>query len=314
MFGVPEVLLATVATELAGYTGSRRSGVSSLSATYRSGGTSIGIDFAAYLTARLPATYAAVAKVLAEVARLRPGWAPASVLDAGSGPGTASWAAVALWPDIERAILVDNDAEFLAMAGRLAAQAEASALRSATSLCRAIGDPTPLPAADLAIAAYALAEMAEDEQRASIDRLWGAAETLVIVEPGTPAGFARILAARSQVLGQGARVIGPCPHENACPIAAPDWCHFSVRLPRSRAHMHAKAAQVPFEDEKFCWLAASRLPAARAAARVIKPPRQTKVEIVLPLCTENGLETRRIPRRDKPAHAAARKLDWGDAL
>lgn len=311
---LPSALTVAIANQLAEKPGSQRDGTIALSEAYRAGGTSRGIDFAAYLTARLPATYAAVAKVLAEVARLQPEFAPASLLDAGSGPGTASWATASIWPGLGRVAFIDNDAAFLALAARLAAQAEQGALRDAARMHRAIGAAEPLPAADLAIAAYALAEMSEAEQRAAIDRMWAAAGRVILVEPGTPAGFARILAARTQLLGQGARLIGPCPHENACPLVSPDWCHFSVRLPRSRAHMHAKSAQVPFEDEKFCWLAVSRTPAALPSARVISPPRQTKIEITLPLCTGDGRETRRIPRRDKHAYAAARKLDWGDAL
>ena len=35
------------------------------------------------------------------------------------------------------------------------------------------------------------------------------------------------------------------------PLGARDWCRFSVRLARSRAHMIAEAAQAPFEDGKY---------------------------------------------------------------
>jgi ribosomal protein RSM22 (predicted rRNA methylase) len=48
------------------------------------------------------------------------------------------------------------------------------------------------------LASYALAEIAPGALRAVVERLWSACEgVLALVEPGTPAGYARILAART---------------------------------------------------------------------------------------------------------------------
>src|SRR4051812_20463350 len=72
------------------------------SQAYRTGGTSVTIahamDALAYALARAPATYAAARAVLGRVKEAAPGFAPASHLDVGAGPGTASWAAAELWP------------------------------------------------------------------------------------------------------------------------------------------------------------------------------------------------------------------------
>jgi hypothetical protein len=46
----------------------------------------------AYALARFPGCWAAVQRVVAEVAARLPGFKPRSVLDFGAGPGTASWA------------------------------------------------------------------------------------------------------------------------------------------------------------------------------------------------------------------------------
>ena len=99
---------------------------------------------------------------------------------------------------------------------------------------------------------------------------------LLIVEPGTTAGWQRILDARAQLIADGAHILAPCPHALACPIAQPDWCHFSARVARSRVHRLAKEAEVPWEDEKFIYLAASRTPAVAHAlprARRRRKPR-----------------------------------------
>jgi ribosomal protein RSM22 (predicted rRNA methylase) len=176
----------------------------------------------------------------------------------------------------------------------------------------------PFPKADLVLASYALAEIPPAAQSQVVASLWAATGGLLaIVEPGTPAGYARLLAARDALIAADAAILAPCPHHRACPLTAPDWCHFSVRLPRSRDHKLAKGAQVPFEDEKFAYLLAAR-PGVAAQARtprILARPKLGKPGIELKLCTEAGtLERRFIPRRDKAAHAVARRLDWGDAL
>ena len=97
-------------------------------------------------------------------------------------------------------------------------------------------------------------------------------------------------------------------------MAGEDWCHFSVRLARSRAHMHAKAARVPFEDERFAYLALAREGAPGQGARIIAPVQHAKPGLTLRLCEEGGIVQRHIARRDAPAYKQARKLDWGDLL
>ena len=78
--------------------------------------------------------------------------------------------------------------------------------------------------------------------------------------------------AREQLIASGAHVAAPCPHDGKCPLQPPDWCHFTQRLPRSRAHKQIKEADVPFEDEKFSYVALTRSPIARRPARVLAQP------------------------------------------
>lgn len=293
-----------------------------VSAAYRGGAGSSGVvlsadDALAYALARLPATYAADMAAFSAAAEACPDFAPASLLDAGAGPGTAAWAALEVWPRIATALLLDESAPFLALA-RLLNAAGPPVLAEAELQRANLTAPAPLPPADLVVASYALAEIAPTAQGPLVARLWDAcAGLLVFVEPGTPAGYERILAARAGLIDQGARIVGPCPHAQACPLVAPDWCHFVQRLPRSRDHRLAKGAEVPFEDEKFIWIAAARehVTVQPFAARVLSPPKQAKPGIDLKLCVESGaLEHRFVPRRDKPAFAVARRLDWGDVV
>jgi len=147
-----------------------------------------------------------------------------------------------------------------------------------------------------------------------IKQLWSlTTDTLLILEPGTPAGWRRILEARDILIAAGAHILAPCPHARACPLAEPDWCHFSARVARSRLHREAKGGTVPWEDEKFIYLAASRQPGTGIAARVIAPAQHTKAGLTLKLCRPDGsAEWRTIAKRDRDAFRTARKLDWGD--
>ncbi|WP_022720531.1 small ribosomal subunit Rsm22 family protein, partial [Rhodopseudomonas sp. B29] len=226
-----------------------------ISETYRGGGTSAPIrtqaDALAYAGARMPATYAAVAACLNAMAEIRPEFAPASLLDVGAGPGTASFAAAQAYGAPKSLTLLDANPALRELALSLAQQSRLAPDYRLGDARKLLGDA---PAADLVIASYVINELGDADRDAFADALWRKTEdTLLIVEPGTPAGYARILAARDRLIAQGAHVIAPCPHENACPLTAPDWCHFVQRLPRSKLHQQLKAAEVPFEDEKFSY-------------------------------------------------------------
>ena len=274
-------------------------------------------DALAYALTRLPATYAACSAVLAEAARMAPEFAPRSLLDAGSGTAAASWAACEVWPALRAVTWLDASPPFLALAAQLAADGPA-ALSGADARRADLTSPGPWPHADLVVMSYALAEIEHGKQASVIGELWSACEgVLALVEPGTPAGYARILAARNVLIAAGATVLAPCPHARACPLVGEDWCHFSVRLPRSRDHRLAKGAEVPFEDERVSYLIAARpgVAAIPRRPRILAPTRTAKPGIALKLCALDGtVEQRLVPKRDKPAYATARRRGWGDVL
>src|SRR5947209_10536189 len=80
---------------------------------------------AAYVITRFPATFAAVTSVLGEVRQGMPAFEPNSLLDLGAGPGTATWAAAGIFPSLQRATLVEQDAEFIATGRQMAKSAGA---------------------------------------------------------------------------------------------------------------------------------------------------------------------------------------------
>ena len=312
---VPAGLAAIIRSLAEGHTGlADRSG--RISEHYRQAGTSRAVvgeasDAIAYALSRMPATFAAVSRVLEELQDRAPGFVPATLLDAGAGPGTAAWAATERFDGLSKT-LFDHNREFLALAGSIAADLS----DEVELLQRELASFDLNRSFELVTCAYALTEMGDTAVVAAAERLWRhTSGILVIVEPGRPRDYQRLMAVRAHFVDLGGTILAPCPHNAACPLVAPDWCHFSVRLNRSREHMRMKGGTLGYEDEKFSYLVVARPGiGSRASARVIRPPDENKFSVSLPLCTPHGTELRVVPSRDKVAFKAAKKLSWGDSV
>jgi ribosomal protein RSM22 (predicted rRNA methylase) len=285
-----------------------------ISERYRNGGGSQAIrdkdDALAYALTRMPATYAAVSACLDAVREALPEFSPQSVLDLGAGPGTASFAVAQTFASAVEFFAIDANHALRDLALQLSSKHIAIDYR--------LGDATTelqgTHASDLTVASYIAAELSAGQSAALFTRAWEKTTgVLLVVEPGTPDGHRRVLSIRDALVVEGAHVVAPCPHHVACPLAAPDWCHFSERLPRSRDHIQVKRADAPFEDEKFAYVAVARQAVSTRLSRILSPPQLGKAGIALKLCRPDGsLENAVVPRRDKTAYAAARRLRWGD--
>lgn len=269
----------------------------------------------AYAAYRLPATYAAVSAALAQVKEVMPDWHPRSLLDVGAGPGTASWAAGETWSSIQHVDLVERDERMIQFGQDLIKEASRGVFSTARWRQADLLDPIAQEPRDLIIASYALGELEPARRRDLVERLWrDTSGVLTLVEPGTPAGFEVIRAARVVLIASGAHVVAPCPHSLACPMANGDWCHFSRRLARSRAHRDAKQVTMGYEDEKFSYVAVTRLPVTPVHSRVLRHPQVRAGHIRLELCSRDGLQQRVVSKRDRDQFRAARHAGWGDAF
>ncbi|MGE0284147.1 MAG: small ribosomal subunit Rsm22 family protein [Rhizobiaceae bacterium] len=267
----------------------------------------------AYLATRLPATYAAVRSSLEAVAEALPDFAPITLLDVGAGPGTALWAVADCWASLRSARLLEASMEARTVGAQLSKQLP-SIQADWQSADVSLG-VDQIDHADLVTMAYVLDELDPKSIPPLVSRLWSLATTLIIVEPGTSAGWRRILGVRQQLIEAGANIVAPCPHAQPCPLLEPDWCHFARRLARSRLHRLAKGGDAPFEDEKYIFTAATRLPVAARPARVLAPPRQSKGRIEFKLCQpDSRSEEVLVSKRDGDAYRVARRLGWGDAF
>ena len=211
-----------------------------------------------YLVSRMPATYAAIFFVLRELCQRVPSLKVESLLDLGAGPGTSLWCAKEFFPQLQKAVLVERDAAMISLGKKLLSHAS---FPKTEWLIADLEKTSSFLPHDLTICSYSLGELSlERAKEVCLSAFRSSKQMLVIIEPGTPRGFERILQMRRQLLSSGSHMVAPCPHALACPLKEGDWCHFSVRVVRSALHRRVKEASLGYEDEKFSYLIVSQSP------------------------------------------------------
>ena len=268
-------------------------------------------EAAAYALSRMPATVEAAKAALSEALEAS-GLAPKTLLDCGAGTGAVTFAADELL-HVERAVCLEREAAMRAIGQRL--MREAGGVQAEWAACD-LTDKAPLPRAELVCEGYMLGELEEIMRPVVAQKLWDACgQMLVLIEPGTPQGFANLRAVREQLTRLGAYVAAPCPagSEN-CPMTGDNWCHFAVRVQRTRLHKALKGGDAPYEDEKFGYLALTReKPENPCRARLLRHAQISPGRILLPICENGGERTLTVTKKD-PLWKRARKIKWGERI
>ncbi|MFI6102650.1 small ribosomal subunit Rsm22 family protein [Streptomyces sp. NPDC051310] len=271
-------------------------------------------DVVAYAAYRMPATFEAVRAALGALRDAAPEWVPGTHTDIGGGTGAASWAVAEAWDSAARTTVLDWAEPALALGRELAAASGVPGLTGAAWQRSRISAALRIESSDLVTVSYVLKELTAQDRAAVVTEAARAAQAVVIVEPGTPDGYARIIAARDALVAAGLRIAAPCPHSAACPIEpGADWCHFAARVSRSSLHRQVKGGSLAYEDEKFSYVVATRFPVVPVPARVIRKPQIRKGQVLLDLCTEDdGLRRDTVTKRHGALYKAARDAAWGD--
>ena len=269
-------------------------------------------ETAAYSAVRMPATFGAVSAALSyakECADIE----LCSLIDAGAGTGAAAWAFAEVFEDAKRVICLEREPNMSSFGSYLMEAGEFPAEYQWKKFDISSEDITDR--ADLVTASYMLNELDKKSRAEAVKKLWNAAEKmLVIVEPGTKTGYRNILAARDYLISQGAEIAAPCPSKCACPLSEEDWCHFTVRVPRTKLHKSLKGGDAPYEDEKFCYIAAVRAEAKPCKNRILRHPKIESGRITLTLCSKSSITERIVTKKEAALFKKARKADCGDTF
>lgn len=261
-------------------------------------------DVLAYAAVRMSATFAAVSKAL-ELSLACFDGEIGSIMDVGAGTGAGAIAAARL-TECENVTCLEREKNMLELGRTFCECAGVPAVWEQRDI--SLGN---VGNADLVICSYCLNELPENRRKSVVSELANAADKLlVIVEPGTPFAFAGMKQTRQALIEKELNIAAPCPHENACPLPKEDWCHFTARAQRSKLHKLLKNADVPYEDEKFCFLAAAKEGCSPCEARILRKPRIDSGMITLGLCGADGLRTEKITKKS-PLFKSARKAEHG---
>ena len=214
--------------------------------------------------------------------------------------------------------VLDQAEEALRLGQRLVESAPGEALRLAPLRARAVEGAWPKRSADLVTVSYVLSELTADQQRGLVADAMARGQAVVIVEPGTPDGYQRILKARNAIREAGWQLLGPCPHALECPLPAGDWCHFAARVNRSAEHRRIKGGELSYEDEKFAWVAGARpgvVAGQPISGRVLRHPLKRKGFVEFQVCRAEGSAGREvISKKEGDRYRKARDVEWGDEL
>lgn len=268
------------------------------------------LEAVAYSISRMPATYCAVYSALSKVFK-NYSKEIKTVLDVGAGTGAATWA-LQEFVKPQKIMCLEREQAMRDIGSKLMHNNLENVEWKEFDL---VSDEIK-ENADLIVTSYVINELSEENRKIAIEKMWKATnDLLLIIEPGTPEGFKHINEARELLLAKDANIVAPCSHNGKCPInTQEDWCGFYVRVSRSGIQRQAKKGELSYEDEKFSYIAFSKIPVTPEQARILRHPQINSGYVKVKLCTQNGVEERTYSKKDGEVYKKIRKLDAGDTI
>ncbi|CAL8343208.1 unnamed protein product [Merluccius merluccius] len=286
-----------------------------------------------YMAARLAGGYTAVRRALNEILIRDPSFAPYSLLDFGSGLGTAVWASHSCWGDtLKEMVCVESSGPMNILAERLLKDDNQNTQPHIKQVYfRQFLPVSPKVQFDLVVGAFSLSELASRKDRVeTLLTLWRKTSSyLVLVENGTKEGHQILMEARDTLLktqeqktldSRTASVFAPCPHEMMCPKLA--------RLPTVPCNFNQHYHPLPLpgspvrQTETFSYVILSRLDRKGAGAgqdwaRLVAPVLRRPRHVHCHTCHPDGQLHHEVVTRKKhgrDVYRCARSSDWGDQL
>ena len=263
-----------------------------------------------YAISRMPATYAAVSSVLEQILDSYHE-SLTSIIDVGAGTGAAVWAINDRTKSNDIKCL-EREESMISIGKKLMKNTDLNDVK--WDKFDILKDDIK-ENGDVVISSYMINELPKEERENAVKKMWNATnKLLVIIEPGTPAGFANILEIRNNILNLGGNIVAPCCCIGKCPIAKDDWCAIYTRIARSSIHRQTKNGTLGYEDEKFSYIAFSKVPVDNKGERILRHPQINSGYVKVKVCTSNGIEEKTYSKKDKEIYKKVRKMNAGQKI
>ena len=273
------------------------------------------IDAKVYSVIRYPSTFKAFSDSLEYSLSHLDDIDITSVLDVGAGSAAASIACLCQLNHLDKVDLLEKEDVMINIGEYLLSKVDTKFVDIKYHKMDIIKDDISKYHRDLVLSSYVLNELDNKDIVRVVDKMWDFTnKVLLVVEPGTPRGYEIIKLVRDYLISKGGHILAPCPHMNKCPMSTSDWCHFSTRVARSKLHRTLKGGDAPYEDEKYSYIALSKSPCNRCKNRILRHPQISSGFITLEVCSNDGLKTIKVTKKDKELFKAARKSKTGDEI
>ena len=263
-----------------------------------------------YAISRMPATYVAVYSAFKQILA-NYNEKITSLLDVGAGTGAGTWAVNEI-KNMSQITCLEREKSMSNIGKQLMKN---TVLDNAQWKSYDVLQDEIAEKADIVLTSYMINELPEQERKNAVLKLWQATNKLmVVIEPGTPEGFKNILNIRKLIKEQGGYIVAPCCCNGECPIKENDWCAFYARVARSSIHRQAKGGNLGYEDEKFSYIAVSKISVEITGERILRHPQINSGFVKVKLCTAEGVQEKTYSKKDGEIYKKIKKLDAGEKI
>ena len=268
-------------------------------------------DSILYAISRMPATYSVISTLLSDLINQEKLKDIKNIYDFGSGTGSGYFACKEIFENAKIS-LFERDKNMIETFSKLSSENVNKFDLLSSDFEKLKGERI-----DLIMSSYVLSELSENDRQNAFKKLLSLSSNYVlIIDTGTPKTYENMMKLKKVAVENGYTVSAPCKNEN-CPLQN-DYCQFFARVERSALLRQAKDASLSYEDEKYFYLLFEKNDLVSennqdkkdfsSKCRVIRRPKIKTNEIELVVCSEQGVENKKITKKDKELFKRAKKI------
>lgn len=264
-------------------------------------------DILVYAISRMPATFAVLSTLLSDLVSQGKLKNTSSVIDFGSGTGAGFFAIKEAFENAEVS-LFERDKNMINVFGEFET---GQVVKQFDITCDETDEK-----ADLVMSSYVFSELNEEGRRLALKKMLDCAKKYVLlVDTGTPRTYENFMKLKNLVYDLGYTISAPCESQK-CGLKN-DYCQFYARVERSGLMKMAKNAELSYEDEKYFYLLIEKQAKSQENSgerRVIRRPNIKTNFVELKLCTNAGVVSQNVTKKDKELFKKARKIKINEIL